>query len=79
MPVSPQMTGTELHTAASNITRVVSYMIENARELFRVPEALVLDIAKYWEEMEEADPGRVPSCSALDETDGQVYRYRVSF
>jgi len=53
--VPRKMSGSVLSTVASNITRVVSYMIDNADVLFQVPDTLVRDIAAYWEEVEEAD------------------------
>lgn len=79
--VPKKMTGIELQTAHENVTKVMSYMIVFAEELFKVPDALVADIEKYWQEMEECGLyGRSHSAS-LDESDygsAKSYKKRVS-
>ncbi|CAD5112227.1 DgyrCDS1457 [Dimorphilus gyrociliatus] len=44
----------ELQAAAANGGRIVSFMIQKEPQLSQMPEALVRDIKKYWEEVESS-------------------------
>ncbi|KAK2148368.1 hypothetical protein LSH36_501g07006 [Paralvinella palmiformis] len=48
-----KMRPSELQTVVGNLTKIVSFMINNAYELFKLPRPLICDIATYWTQREE--------------------------
>lgn len=49
-----QMSASELKMAASDMSRMVTFMIDNVDKLFKLPEPVIRDIATYWSQMEQS-------------------------
>ncbi|XP_050397345.1 rho GTPase-activating protein 19 [Patella vulgata] len=54
---SRKMTALELHALSGCCTQITTLMIENAPQLFKIPQELAIDVSNFWKQME--DPASV--------------------
>ncbi|XP_064601829.1 rho GTPase-activating protein 19-like isoform X2 [Liolophura sinensis] len=54
----------ELHAVSSLTADCVSFMIQHAHELFKIPREVAMDVGNFWKEME--DPNRRAMCQLED-------------
>ncbi|KAK2162827.1 hypothetical protein LSH36_91g08008 [Paralvinella palmiformis] len=49
-----RMSASELQMAAGDMSKMVTFMIDNVDDLFKLPQPVIRDIATYWSQMEES-------------------------
>ncbi|XP_067657949.1 rho GTPase-activating protein 19-like [Haliotis asinina] len=50
---SRKLTPAELHTASMSSAKAVSFLVDNAQTLFKIPRELAVDVSNFWREMED--------------------------